>query len=203
MDLILIVTDIGGPPALHDLLSQLSRDFGVPIVVLQSFDVGVLETSAAVLRRTVQLEVSILDKGSKLIGGKVYFARPEIAYNLAVVDGQLEVKPAASAVTEPQHGVLVQTIVGMAKLCRERLTAVFLSGRGRGEELATSCKELQEAGAEILVLDRLETVVSDMGRQVMKHAATAREVGIGQLVEYLAIRDSGVKQPQRRTGLTR
>lgn len=200
MDLILIVTDIGGPPALHDLLSQLSRDFGVPIVVLQSFDVGVLETSAAVLRRTVQLDVSILDKRSRLKGGQVYFARPEIAYNLAVVDGQLEVEPAAK---ESKPGVLVQTVTGMAALCRERLTVVFLSGRGRGEELASSCTELQQAGSDILVLDRFEAVVSDMGKQVMKYAATAREVGIGQLVEYLATRDSGVKQLQRRTKLTR
>lgn len=187
MRLVLIVTDIGGPPALHDLLSQLPKNYGVPIVVLQSFDVGVLETSAAVLRRTLQLKVSLIEEATELQSGHVYFTRPEVCHHLTMNSSGLTVEPGTSGTC---GGIFTDTISSFAGACGEQLTVVFLSGKGKGEELIKSCHFLAESGGAVLVLDRHEAVVSDMGKQVLKHAGLASEVGATEIVEYLASLDS-------------
>jgi two-component system chemotaxis response regulator CheB len=183
MKLVLVVTDIGGPPALHELLSQLPKNYGVPIVVLQSFDVGVLETSTAVLKRTLQLEVSLIEEATELHSGHVYFTRPEVCHHLTVNKSGLVVEPGNPGACE---GIFADTIRSFAAICGEELTVVFLSGRGKGEELIKGCRLLAESGGAILVLDRHEAVVSDMGKQVLKYAGLASEVGATEIVEYLA-----------------
>jgi two-component system chemotaxis response regulator CheB len=195
MRLVLLVADVGGPPALHDLLSQLPRQFKSPIVVLQSVDVGLLETSAAVLKRTIQLRVSLIEGATSLESGQVYFARPDMTYLLRRTPQQLLIEPVSAG---GQDAALAQTVVSITEACPGEATAIFLSGTSRGQELASGCRALVEADCEILVLDRLEAVVSDMAKQVLKYAPSARELTIIEIVDHLTAMVSVSDLPRQR-----
>ncbi|MCK4856984.1 MAG: chemotaxis protein CheB [candidate division Zixibacteria bacterium] len=191
MKLVLIITDIGGPPALHDLLSQLPKDYQLPIVVIQSSDAGIFEASAAVLNRTVQLEVAMLGDDAVLQAGHVYFARPEKLYRLDQVDSGLAVKMEDESLTE---AALCGTIENFAQCCGKQLAVIFLSGKTAGEELLTGCRRLENQGCRILVLDREEAPVFDMGKQILSRIPSAEEISIAGIVHFLAAPDDSLSR---------
>jgi len=181
MKAILIIADIGSPPLLHELLSQLPDDFGVPIVVLQSYDTGIFEASTAVFQRTVGLEVLLLEEETPLSSGCVYFARPQVMYSLDDSDGPLILR----AVSESDSYGLDKLISQFSEACDDQLAVIFLSGRGRPEELPELGRALNDSRAEILVLEDSEAVAPDLGRAVRSYLPETQVLGIARLSDYL------------------
>lgn len=199
MKAVLIITDIGGPPLLHDLLSQIPEKFGAPIVVLQSFDVGIFEASTAVLQRTVHLQVESLAAETTLLPGSVYFARPQVCYGVDGSDGPLVVHE-----SEPSEGSRLGTIVGQfAEVCDDQLLVLFLSGKGQPQELPDVCRVLNDSRAEVLVLDESESGVAAMGRAVRESVAVTTVLSMADIAALLRGRaellpragDAGVSRP--------
>ncbi len=183
MKAVLIITDIGGPPLLHELLSQLPPDYGVPVVVLQSFDVGIFEASTAVLQRTVQLQVSPLEAETPLLPGYVYFARPHSIYSVDDADGPLIVRT-----VEPSGKTRLGRIVSeFATVCDDQLAVLFLSGQGRAEELPEICQALAASRAEVLVLNTSEAAAPELGQTICDNLDSAHICGLTQLADYLRL----------------
>ncbi|MFH2055537.1 MAG: chemotaxis protein CheB [bacterium] len=181
MKAVLIITDIGGPPLLHELLSQLPENFGAPIVVLQSFDVGIFDASTAVFQRTVQLQVEPLAAETTLLPGCVYFARPQEVYDVDGSDGPLIVRQ-----TEPgEASRLGQIVRQFAEICDEELVVLFLSGKGQPQELPEVCQALNDSRAEVLVLDESEAVVAAMGKKVREAIGSARVLMMADMTALL------------------
>jgi two-component system chemotaxis response regulator CheB len=202
MKAVLIITDIGGPVALHNLLSEMPAAFSAPIVVLQSTEMGILESSAAALRRTVSLKVAILDKKTdkkmSLQPGCVYFGAPMTSYSVVADESQLTVESTKSG---PKDECIKKTIESFAEAYRTELVVVFLSGRGREKEIIACCGLLEDAGSKLIVLDRLEAVVFDMGKSVLKASSHAEELPAEEIAAFLTVRSSGqiaARAPQRK-----
>jgi two-component system, chemotaxis family, protein-glutamate methylesterase/glutaminase len=182
MKLILLITDVGGPVALHTLLSEIPKDIPCPIMVLPSSEVGLLESSAAALRRTIALPIIMLQPRMKLEPGCVFFGAAGTLYRPI----QIEEMTALEAIqVNKEEEYFRKTIENMAAVFSKELTVVFLSGRGRRPEIQASCSALVKSGSRLIVLNRSETVVFDMGQQVLDESPTACELTATEIVAFL------------------
>ena len=144
MKLILLITDIGGPVALHTLLSEIPKDIPCPIMVLPSSEVGLLESSAAALRRTIALPI--------LHDPAAHEARTPAACFFGAAEHSVPTHSDRGSDCARSHHVnkeeeyLRKTIENLAAAFSEELTVIFLSGRGRRPEIQASCSILEKSG---------------------------------------------------------
>lgn len=73
-DIMLIAASTGGPVALDTVLSQLSDDFPVPILVVQHIPSHFTENLAQSLNSKSQLMVKVAESGETVLAGTVYLA---------------------------------------------------------------------------------------------------------------------------------
>lgn len=185
MRLVAVVTDVGGPVALHDIFSELPGDFGAPIVVMQPTNDIPLESAAAALRHTIKLKIAQMRHGGKLHAGAVYFA--ESAKSYRPIENSDEIRIEINRGEEGEYG-LISTLAEFAAILGRALTVVFLSGRSSEEEIERLCSILESNGCPILVLSRSESVVDELGACVLNAAATASELSSMQIGEFLRAR---------------
>ncbi len=193
MKLILLITDVGGPVALHTLLSEIPKDITCPLMVLPSSEVGLLESSAAALRRTTVLPIFMIQPRMKLERGCVFFGAAGTLYRPI----RIEEMTALEAIhVNKEEEYLRKTIENLAAAFSEELTVIFLSGRGRRPEIQASCSVLEKSGSRLIVLNRSETVVFDMGQQVLDESPAACELTSAEIVTLLASASSSGPSPR-------
>ena len=189
MKLILLITDVGGPVALHTLLSEIPKDIPCPLMVLPSSEVGLLESSAAALRRTIALPIFMIQPRMKLECGCVFFAAAGTLYRPI----RIEEMTALEAIhVNREEEYLRKTIENLATAFAEELTVIFLSGKGRRSEIQASCSVLEKSGCRLIVLNRSETVLFDMGQQVLDESPVASELTAAEIVAFLTSESSSV-----------
>ena len=195
MRLITIVTDVGGPVAMHALLSELPQNFGSPIMVLQSTDNVLLDSAIAALRHTTPLKLAQLGSTTSLHAGTVYFAQPGKSYLPGPDRDKLALE--LQKTEKKSHG-FSNTVIGLARLLGSELTVVFLSGRGDQEEITRVCSFLEQCGCSVLVLNRKESVVDELGRCALHATTSACELSAVRIVDLL-IMQAGESTPERKT----
>ncbi len=183
MRLITIVTDIGGPVALHDILSELPRDFGAPIVVMQPAGGVLVESAIAALRHTSKLKIARIQNENQLEAGTVYFAESGSGFLPGTDRNRITLAPAQES---GKHTGMTGTVGALARLLGSELTVIFLSGRGDATEIKHVCSALEQCGSPVLVLDRKESVVDELGQCALKFAPSARELDAAKIVAILS-----------------
>jgi len=189
MKLILLITDVGGPVALHTLLSEIPKDIPCPLMVLPSSEVGLLESSAAALRRTIALPIFMIQPRMKLERGCVFFAAAGTLYRPIRIE---EMTALEAIQVNREEEYLRKTIENLATAFAEELTVIFLSGKGRRSEIQASCSVLEKSGCRLIVLNRSETVLFDMGQQVLDDSPVASELTAAEIVAFLTSESSSV-----------
>lgn len=182
MRLIAIVTDIGGPIALHDILSELPRAFGTPIVVMQPTGDVLIESAIAALRHTTELTFAQIRSSEALEAGTVYFAESGKGY-LPGPDRNRLLLENSEVGNAP--GVIATTLSAFARLLGSELTVVFLSGRGDELEIRRVCSILEQCGSQMLVLSRKESVVDELGQCALRAASSAQELSALRIAAVL------------------
>lgn len=190
--LIVIVADIGGPVALHNLLSELPADFRLPIVIFLISDPLLHESSIGALQRTTPLKLCRVKAESDLRAGHVYFAVSGRACGLNTIGQRLVLKP-----DRPDVRWISTSISRMADRLGESLTVVFLSGRGDDADTRPVCSALEQYRCDTIVLNTAESVVSDLGRSVLAHLSAARELSAQQIIACLVTDQNKLAAPAR------
>lgn len=182
MRLISILTDIGGPVALHNILSELPRDFGTPIVVMQPAGEVLVESAIAALRHTTELRISSIHAEEELKAGSVYFVETGRLY---LPDADRNMLKLVDSTECGRNGAA--TMLGaLARLLGSEMTVVFLSGRGDGKEIQHVCSALEQCGCQVLVLDKKESVVDELGQCALKYSPSAIEMTGAKIIAALS-----------------
>jgi chemotaxis response regulator CheB len=182
MKMILLITDVGGPVALHTLLSEMPEHFACPIVILPSSDLGLMESSAAALKRTVALPIEIIQPDTPLMPGCVFFGALQTCYRPVLESGKLILEASRAIAGEM---CFRKTIENFAGVFGNALTTIFLSGRGREDDIRSSCAVLEDNACRVVALHHSETVVFDMGRTVLEACASAVELTSAEIVSLV------------------
>ncbi len=190
--LIVIVADIGGPVALHNLLSELPADFRLPIVILLTSDPLLHESSISALQRTTPLKLHRAKSETDLRAGHVYFAISGRACSLNNTGQRLALKP-----DRADERWISSSISRFAEQLGASLTVVFLSGRGDDADTCPACSALEHHRCDTLVLSSAESVVSDLGRSVLAHHPAARELSAQQIIACLVTDQNKLAAPAR------
>lgn len=169
IELVAIGASTGGPLALQILLSKLSKNFPVPIVIVQHMATGFLQAFVEWLAQTTGFPTRLAHQGEPLLPGQAYVA-PEGHHMKIEAGGKI-----ALLNSEAVNGHLpsVSTLFrSVADHYGNKAAGLLLTGMGK--DGAEELKLMKEKGALTLVQDKESSVVFGMpGEAVNLGAATA------------------------------
>ena len=165
--LVLIGASTGGPIVIRDILSELPRDFAVPILIVQHMSPGSAESFARWLSHSTGMPVSLARHHERPCAGHAYIAPDN--YHLGI-DSECHIKLSQSA---PENGIrpsVAYLFRSAAINLGPKAIGVLLTGMGSdgSEEL----KYMQSSGAVTIAQDEESSVVHGMpGVAVKMNAA--------------------------------
>jgi two-component system, chemotaxis family, protein-glutamate methylesterase/glutaminase len=166
--LIGIGASTGGPPVLQTVLSGLTQDFPVPLLIVQHIAPGFLPGMVDWLSQTTGLRVHIAAHDATPLPGHAYVAPDD--FHLAVhASGRLMLaREAFESATRPSVSYLFRSL---ARNCGASAVGVLLTGMGK--DGAAELKLMKEQGALTIAQDRDSSVVHGMpGEAIELGAAT-------------------------------
>lgn len=165
-DIVVIGSSTGGPNALSQVLSDLTKPVPVPVVIIQHMPVMFIPQLAKRLEQDTGLHVLVADKEMPLEAGKIYIGpgdiHTEIKQNkkqqlvLDLVDGPLEV------FCKPSVNPLFRSA---ARLFKDRALGVILTGMG--EDGLDGSRHIKKLGGKIIAQDSATSVVWGMPKAVV------------------------------------
>ena len=181
----------GGPRAVARLLSDLPKDFSLPIVLVQHMAEDFFDSFVRFLGDASGRVVVQATQSMKLEGGKVYVAPPrhELFVNESFVT-RLVPSP-RDALISPSVDTL---FFSMAKVLRDRGIGLLMTGMG--EDGAQGLLRMRRMGAHTLVQNRETCAVFGMPRAAMELGAAEISLPLEGLAPWLSALVRGAPRPK-------
>lgn len=179
IELVAIGASTGGPPALQTLLGGLSRDFPVPILVVQHISAGFLPGLSEWLGQTTTLPVQIAAPGIEARPGYVYLA-PD-GFHLAVSERRLRLER-----TAPENGLrpaVDHLFHAVAEHYGSNAIGVLLTGMGK--DGAKGLKAMHDRGATTFAQDRASAVIYGMPGEAAALGAASEVLPLDKIADAL------------------
>ncbi len=175
-----IAASTGGPPALHQLLGELPRDFPLPILLVQHIADGFVEGFAAWLHASVALTVKIAEAQEVLQPGTVYVA-PQAKHLGASLGGRvlLSDDPAIGGF-RPSATYLFESC---AQAFRDKVVGIVLTGMGR--DGVDGLRTLHGLGGHTIAQDKATSVIFGMPGVAVAEGLADAVVPIGRMASHL------------------
>ncbi len=163
---IAIGASTGGPLVLQTILAGLSRDFPVPMLIVQHIATGFLPGLVEWLKQTTGYPIQVAAHGESLSPGCAYLAPDDFHLGLNGF-GQIVLSE-----QEPENGLrpsVSYLFRSVAAVCGANVVGVLLTGMGR--DGADELKRLNELGAVTIAQDAETSVVHGMPGEAIKLGA--------------------------------
>ncbi len=160
--LLIMGASTGGPQAFLTVLSELPKNFSVPVLCIQHISHGFLEEMVSWLNGNLSLSVKIAKPGERLLPGVVYFP-PENQHIVFDYQGRVDV---AAGHNNELHCPSIDVAFNSAAFCfRQALVGVLLTGMGR--DGAQGLRAILDAGGYTIAQDESSCVVFGMPAQAI------------------------------------
>lgn len=181
IQLVAIGSSTGGTIVLQTILSNLPKDFSVPIVIVQHIAKGFLNGLKDWLSITSNLPVNIATEGELLKPGQVYLA-PENLQMGITADNRIALKnaPAENNLC-PSVDYLFRSV---AEVFGKKAIGVILTGMGK--DGASELLAMKKNGAITIAQDEASCVVFGMPGEAVKIGAADRVLSPEKITEALA-----------------
>lgn len=168
VNIVAIGASTGGPLALQTILFGLSKDFGVPVVIVQHIAPGFTQGFVDWLAQTCSLSIHMAGHDQPILPGHVYVA-PDGSQMKVVRGGRIWLTK-----EQPENGLRPSVSClfrSVADIYGSRAIGVLLTGMGK--DGAAELKLMKEKGAITIAQDKESSIVHGMpGEAIQLEAAT-------------------------------
>ena len=180
MKVVAIGASTGGPLALCEILAGLSREFPMPILIVQHIAVGFLPGMVDWLSSTSGFPVKIADEGEIILPGHAYIA-PDGSHMEAGMAGRLHLRPCDFVDGLcPSVSVL---FLSVARIYDRSSIGILLTGMGK--DGAEGLLAMKEKGALTIAQDKESSVIHGMPGEAIRLGAARFVYPPGRIAEML------------------
>lgn len=178
--LIAIGASTGGPQVLAEILGELPRQVGAPILVVQHIAPGFTAGLVEWLRQGTRLAVKLAEPGESARPGTVYVA-PEGSQMGVTKEGQIRLTK------EPVEDGFCPSATHLFQSVAEALgrSAVGILLTGMGRDGAAGLKRLREAGGVTIAQDKESSVIFGMPAEAVRLGAAEYVLSPTQISEMI------------------
>ncbi|WP_019613242.1 protein-glutamate methylesterase/protein-glutamine glutaminase [Psychromonas ossibalaenae] len=184
-DILAIGTSTGGPVALQTILSELPRNFKLPIVLIQHMPGTFTKAFADRLNGICQISVKEAADGDVLKPGCAYLAPGGKQMLLDGRAGQARIRIHEGSEKLNYKPSVDITFASLSKLYSNKVLAVVLTGMGADGR--DGARMLKERGSEIWAQDEASCVVYGMPQAVTKAGIATESLPLEQVAKRIKV----------------
>ena len=178
--MVAIAASTGGPPALLSILSKLSPDFPLPILVVQHLGVGFVEGFVKWLNFESPLPVCLARHREPLLPGTIYIA-PDDCHLGVATSGAISLSDDPPIMGfKPSASFLFRSA---AEIYGRRALAVVLTGMG--QDGVDGLREVHRRGGTVLAQDEASSVVWGMPGAAVAEKVVRQVVPLEHIAQTL------------------
>ena len=181
-DLIVIGASTGGPSAVRTLLSGLSGDFPVPIILTQHIETGFDRGYAEWLNEAAALTVRIAEPEDRPSAGEVIVA--PATHHLVCSGSRLRWDDGPRL--DNQKPSVDRMFFSASKEYGSRLTGILLTGMGR--DGAEGCLRIIKNGGDTIVQDEESSMIFGMPKAAIESGGASMVLPLQQIAAELEVR---------------
>lgn len=182
-EIIAIGASVGGPMALKTVLSQLSTDFPLPIVIVQHMSSGFIKGFAHWLGENVPLKVKNAVDQEVLQQGSVYIAPEHKHLEIARVHEQLVCNLIEGPPISGFCPSITRLMQSIARVSGKKAIGILLTGMSN--DGADGLLELKKAHGHTLIQDQESAIVFGMGAVAQSLHAVDQVIPLDHIASYL------------------
>ncbi|KTD72519.1 chemotaxis-specific protein-glutamate methyltransferase CheB [Legionella tucsonensis] len=182
-EIIAVGASVGGPMALQTILSQLTPDFPVPIMIVQHMSRGFIRGFAQWLEENVSITVKNAINHEPLQKGTVYIAPEHQHMVIERVHEQLICKLVDGPPVSGFCPSITRLLQSVAKVCGKKAIGILLTGMS--DDGAEGLLKLKEAQGHTLIQDQESSIVFGMGAVAQSLNAVDQVIELEQIASYL------------------
>jgi len=171
-----IGASIGGPKAIRTLLSQLPKDFSLPILVVQHITSGFIEGFINWLNTSTTFNVKIAEDGEKIKPGNIYVCPDK---QLMGVGSNKCIYLKDSTSIEQSEFSISELFGSMSKVYDKNCIGVILTGIGK--DGVSELLKLKEKGAYTIAQDEATAVKFDLPNNAIRVGAVKKVIPLHQI----------------------
>jgi two-component system, chemotaxis family, protein-glutamate methylesterase/glutaminase len=191
--IVAIGASTGGPSALKTVLTELRKDFPVPIVVVQHIAAGFVDGFVSWLRDSSALHVKLAEHREILVPGRIYVAPDGAHLTVEPEDRAVLIKPPGPLSLGSLCPSVHHLFESVARTYGSRAVAVLLTGMGR--DGADALLKLQRAGAITVAQDKNSSIVHGMPGEAIALGAANYIMSPPRIAEFLTQLATTALQP--------
>ncbi|WP_428411502.1 chemotaxis-specific protein-glutamate methyltransferase CheB [Legionella sp.] len=182
-ELIAMGASVGGPMAIKTILSRLTPDFPLPIVVVQHMSNGFIDGFVQWLEQNVSIKVKVSTNGELLEKGTVYIAPDQKHLQIRREHDQLVSKLVEGDSSDSFCPSITALLQSVAKVSGKKAIGVLLTGMS--DDGAEGLLALKQAHGHTLIQDSGSAVVFGMGAVAQSIDAVDRVIELDSIASYL------------------
>lgn len=186
LDIVAIGSSTGGPPALQSIFSAFDRPFPFAVVVAQHMPAGFTRAFADRLNRSSAFEIKEALDGDPVLPGRVLIAPGGKNLTVEIVDGQVTARILEPTKADRYVPSVDAMFESCARIYRNRLTAVILTGMGN--DGSRGMRTVKEQGGFIISESEETAIVYGMPREALATGLVDRVVRLDLIAQEILIK---------------
>lgn len=178
--LIVMGASTGGPPAIQTILSQLTSDFSIPIVIVQHISSGFISSMSGWLSSTTPFNCKICENGETVKSGTVYLAPDDVHITIRNNGTILLVYFDPVNGHRPSVDALFRSV---ADNFRDEAVGILLTGMG--QDGALGLEAMHKAGAYTIAQDEASSIVFSMPKAAIDLNAVDDVLNLNMIAQWL------------------
>lgn len=184
INLVIIGSSTGGPSALTKIITELPKDFPVPIVIVQHMPDGFTKPLAERFDVICELPVKEVERGDELKNGHVYIAPAGYQTTIQKRSGTYYLNVSKDYSAERLYKPSVDvTVLSAVEYFKEDLLVTILTGMG--EDGKEGCKEVKKNNGYIIAETEETAVVYGMPKSVIDAGYADEQSPIYQMYDRI------------------
>lgn len=180
-----IVGSAGGPAAVTQIISQLSREMTAPILIALHMPPGFTRSFAERLARAGSFDVREARAGETLTPARILIAPGGHHTLVNEADGALRLAVEPAKESDPYAPSADRLLSSLAAACGPRALGVVLTGMG--EDGLAGARALRAAGSQVIVEARDSAVIWGMPRAVAEAGLAHAELSLSAIAAALPL----------------
>ncbi len=180
MKVVAIGASTGGPPVIRTILSSLSGDFPVPILLVQHIAPRFIQGMVEWLGKETALQLHIPKHGDAVAAGHVYFAPDGCHMGIA---GTGEITLQKSSPVNGLRPSVSHLFFSVAEAFGKQAVGVLLTGMGK--DGASELGQMRDRGAVTIAQDKESSIVHGMPGEAIKLDAAEHILSPEDIADFL------------------
>ncbi|MFT6855818.1 MAG: two-component system chemotaxis response regulator CheB [Cyclobacteriaceae bacterium] len=183
-DIVIIGASTGGPSAVEKIVTNLPKDLGVPVVIIQHMPENFIPSFASRLDGLSELKVEVAQIGQPIPQNTVLIAPGNTNIVLKKsANNEFIIGATSESYKEYNNPSINAFMLSAAEICGKKCLSIILTGMGK--DGTRGIQEIKKSGGLTVAQDESSSIIFGMPKHAIASGCIAEVLNISEIADFI------------------